>query len=111
MNTSIGWILCKPQFQDSYETKRLIEEFEKQEQDFAAWIRYLKNNTFWNIIIWTFEKFTSGSLYEKFTYGKFTYGTSLYEKFTYELEIWKTIHLHFHLKTRKTSILELYHMD
>ena len=22
-----GWILCKPQFHDSYETKRLIEEF------------------------------------------------------------------------------------
>ena len=26
---NIGWILCKPQFQGSYETKRLIEEFEK----------------------------------------------------------------------------------
>ena len=24
-----GWILCKPQFQDSYETTRLLEEFKK----------------------------------------------------------------------------------
>jgi len=31
MNNSTGWILCKPQFQDSYETKRLIEEFDKQD--------------------------------------------------------------------------------
>ena len=22
-----GWILCKPRFHDSYETKRLVEEF------------------------------------------------------------------------------------
>ena len=26
-----GWILCKPKFQGSYETKRLIEEFHKQD--------------------------------------------------------------------------------
>ena len=24
-----GWLLCKPKFQDSYETRRLLEEFEK----------------------------------------------------------------------------------
>ena len=27
---SKGWILCKPRFQDSYETNRLIEEFKNQ---------------------------------------------------------------------------------
>ena len=31
MSNSVGWILCKPQFRDSYETKRLIEEFHKQD--------------------------------------------------------------------------------
>ena len=27
---SKGWILCKPRFQDSYETNRLVEEFKNQ---------------------------------------------------------------------------------
>ena len=28
-----GWILCKPNFQDSYETNRLIEEFKNHDID------------------------------------------------------------------------------
>ena len=28
-----GWILCKPQFQDSYETTRLLEEFKNHKID------------------------------------------------------------------------------
>ena len=40
-----GWILCKPNFQESYETVRLVEEFKNQDIEIMMKMREINFNS------------------------------------------------------------------